>query len=292
MANNLFLPDEMVIRSQAVITGASKANPCVITAVAHGFVQGDIVYLAGLGGMIEINNRVFTVGTTTTDTFQLSGENSSGHTTYTSGGAAFRRLGSASGYNVGVLEGQLAALSTGGQFDPARLPAVASGRGMQLEDTPRALSTLASVQWTGLPAGIKRMKLVLYGLTQSVAAATNAPQFLVTLGKAAGYLTSGYTSSISLGITDVTRSIGVTNGFALGIGHISFPIINLVGVMHLGMTNTDLWSAQYSYTQRTGHPGSGAGGVNLGGTLDRIKLETLTGVFGAGGYAALYTDQS
>lgn len=290
--NNLFLPDKMILRSQATITGATKANPCVITAIAHGFANGDQVYLTGLGGMIELNNRVFTVANKAANTFELSGENSSAYTTYTSGGAAFQRLGTAAGYNVGTAEGQLGALSTGGKFPASMIPSVGAERGMTLEDTPKALSGLASVQWTGLPAGIQRMLLVLYGLVPSVGAGSFAPQFLVTLGKAAGYVTSGYVSAISLGISTATVASGSAAGMVIGMGHSSFPITNLSGSMLLTMSNTDLWSASCNYTQRPSQPGSGAGSVNVAGTLDRLKLETLTGTFGAGGYAALYTDQS
>ena len=36
--------------------------------------------------MVEVNNGTFTVAGTATNTFQLTGEDSSGHTAYTSGG--------------------------------------------------------------------------------------------------------------------------------------------------------------------------------------------------------------
>lgn len=72
------------------ITGITQANPAVVTAVAHGFTNGDIVYLAGVGGMVEADTRVanaaYTVAGATTDTFQLSGINSTAFTAYTSGG--------------------------------------------------------------------------------------------------------------------------------------------------------------------------------------------------------------
>ncbi len=73
--------------SQA-ITGATVADPVVITSVAHGFVNGDEVYIESVGGMTEINDRRFTVAGKTDDTFQLEGEDGSGHTAYTSGGTA------------------------------------------------------------------------------------------------------------------------------------------------------------------------------------------------------------
>jgi hypothetical protein len=72
------------------ITGITKANPAVVTAVAHGFTDGDSVYIAGVGGMVEADTRTsntaYTVAGATTDTFQLSGINSTAFTTYTTGG--------------------------------------------------------------------------------------------------------------------------------------------------------------------------------------------------------------
>lgn len=84
-----FYKDGGIITNTAVnISGATKANPCVITSVAHGFSNGDRIIITGIVGMTELNNREFTVAGTTTNTFQLSGVNSSAYTTYVSGGTA------------------------------------------------------------------------------------------------------------------------------------------------------------------------------------------------------------
>jgi hypothetical protein len=84
-----FFKDQAVITGTAKnITAATKANPCVITSAAHGFANGDQVLITGVGGMTELNNRVFTVANVATNTFALSGVNSSAYTTYTSGGTA------------------------------------------------------------------------------------------------------------------------------------------------------------------------------------------------------------
>lgn len=72
----------------ASITGATAADPVVITASSHGFSDGDVVKITSVGGMLEINNRVFTIRNTTTHTFELQGEDGSDHTAYTSGGTA------------------------------------------------------------------------------------------------------------------------------------------------------------------------------------------------------------
>ena len=72
---------------RANITGATQANPCVITSNGHGLVNGDIVHLNGFsGGMTDLNDLQFEVAGKTTNTFQLSGINSTGYSAYSSGG--------------------------------------------------------------------------------------------------------------------------------------------------------------------------------------------------------------
>tara|TARA_R110000787_G_scaffold23768_2_gene67789 strand:+ start:5210 stop:7963 length:2754 start_codon:yes stop_codon:yes gene_type:complete len=68
------------------ITAATTANPVVITAVAHGLSNGDEIGVFDAEGMTEINGLGFTVANKTANTFQLSGVDGSGYTTYTTGG--------------------------------------------------------------------------------------------------------------------------------------------------------------------------------------------------------------
>lgn len=70
------------------ITGATQANPVVITANAHGFANGADITVTGVLGMTEINNRRFTVANAATNTFELSGVNGTGYGAYVSGGSA------------------------------------------------------------------------------------------------------------------------------------------------------------------------------------------------------------
>ena len=82
------------------ISGATQANPVVITATAHHFNDGDRVTVEDVGGMTEINDNDFIVQNSTTNTFELwtltdggatsAGEDGTGHTAYTSGGTATR----------------------------------------------------------------------------------------------------------------------------------------------------------------------------------------------------------
>lgn len=68
------------------ITLATRTNPVVITSAAHGLQNGDYVRITGVGGMTQINNRIFQVANSTLATFTLSGVNGSTYSNYSSGG--------------------------------------------------------------------------------------------------------------------------------------------------------------------------------------------------------------
>lgn len=98
-----------------VITGATKANPVVVTVAAHGYSNGDLVDLSDVEGMTELNGKRFKIANKTTNTFELtdvdSGDDIDGtaYGTYTGGG--YSRLATTEisgldhleGYDVSVL---------------------------------------------------------------------------------------------------------------------------------------------------------------------------------------------
>lgn len=86
----------------ASIEGATAANPVVITATAHPFVNGDTVYIDGVVGMTELNMYEFTVANVAANTFELSGIDGSAYTAYVSGGTVKKVVTAISG--LGHLE--------------------------------------------------------------------------------------------------------------------------------------------------------------------------------------------
>lgn len=74
------------------ITGITRADPAVVTAVAHGFLARQVVYVSNVAGMTELNGLYFVVGAVlTADTFTLDRLDSSDFTAYASGGVATPR---------------------------------------------------------------------------------------------------------------------------------------------------------------------------------------------------------
>jgi len=103
---------------RTAITGITQADPCVVTAVAHGMATGWQVVVSDLGsdmptarGMSQLNNSRFSITVLTADTFSLqdviSGEDidSSAYTAYVEGGSV-----------IGISRTQ--ALSSAFSYDP------------------------------------------------------------------------------------------------------------------------------------------------------------------------------
>lgn len=72
--------------STIAITGATNADPCVITAVAHGIATHGVVKVASVVGMLELNDRLFAAERITDDTLRLVGVDSTNYGAYVSGG--------------------------------------------------------------------------------------------------------------------------------------------------------------------------------------------------------------
>jgi len=84
-----FFKDEGILtEATKTISAATQANPVVVTATGHGYSNGDRVFIKDVAGMVELNNREFTVANKTTNTFELSGIDGTGFTAYSSGGTS------------------------------------------------------------------------------------------------------------------------------------------------------------------------------------------------------------
>lgn len=86
--------DEALVFEPAVnITAITQANPCELTIGSHTYVAGQEVYISGIVGMTELNGGFYRINSATATTITLEdifGNNidSTGYTSYTSGGAA------------------------------------------------------------------------------------------------------------------------------------------------------------------------------------------------------------
>ena len=74
-----------VTGSNRGISAVTKASPAkVTTSSAHGYATGDEVYITGVSGMWQLNNKVYTITKTSSTQFTLNGVNSTWYNTYSS----------------------------------------------------------------------------------------------------------------------------------------------------------------------------------------------------------------
>lgn len=94
-----------VLESAKTVTGATQADPVVITISTHGYSNGDWVYLSDIGGMTELNGKYYKVANKTASTFELTDLDDNdidgtGFTAFTSGGDSSRVYEISSPYAV------------------------------------------------------------------------------------------------------------------------------------------------------------------------------------------------
>lgn len=79
------------------ITAVTEANPAVVTAASHGLANGDVVYIEGITGsaswdaLLSDAGGFFVIGGVTTNTFELTGVNSTAFGTPSIGSAMVYR---------------------------------------------------------------------------------------------------------------------------------------------------------------------------------------------------------
>jgi hypothetical protein len=79
------------LQATKTITNITQANPGNVTAVGHGYTTGDVVKIAGVVGMTQVNELYFTITTAGVDNFTI-GVDTSAYTAYSSAGTAAKTL--------------------------------------------------------------------------------------------------------------------------------------------------------------------------------------------------------
>jgi hypothetical protein len=100
----------------ANITGATQADPVVITAVGHPFSNGDKVRIYNVQGMTELNGNAYLAANVTADSFELAGLDGMGFSGYLAGGTAVKCVTNISGMDH--LEGETVTILADGAVHP------------------------------------------------------------------------------------------------------------------------------------------------------------------------------
>jgi hypothetical protein len=143
-ADQFFVDSGLSLDEPKDIGAASKANPCVLSVVGHGFEDGDLVDVKGVLGMTQLNGRRFIVANSTADDFKLkttagTNVNSSAYTTYISGGEVRKVVDQVTGLQH--LEGRTVAILANGNVYPQQV----------VEGGAVDISPAASIVHVGLP---------------------------------------------------------------------------------------------------------------------------------------------
>lgn len=89
---NVAIAMQSAIASPKTITGITNANPGVVSSTAHGYANGDVIYL-DVQGMHQVNGRAVRVAGVTTDSYQLEGVDTTLFDTFSSGTSAKVTMG-------------------------------------------------------------------------------------------------------------------------------------------------------------------------------------------------------
>jgi hypothetical protein len=156
------------------------------------------------------------------------------------------------------------------------LPTFSGTVGLLVSGTAVASTSGTSIDFTSIPAGVRRITVMFYGVSTNGTSRT-----IIQLGTSSGVTTSGYlgsngTANFSSGVfTDDITS-------ASAIRYLQTVITNITGTTWVATSNMGRSDATTVFTA--------GGGVALSGVLDRIRITTVSGTdtFDAGSINIFY----
>jgi len=156
-----------------------------------------------------------------------------------------------------------------------------------VQGTSVASTSGTSITFTGLPSWVKRITIMLNGVSTDSAASV----FSVQLGTSGGIVSTGYNSSSgSISTGQATGANGlITSGFVIGNMNAIADLFS--GIVTIANFSSNTWACT-SVTNRTGAvPVTGYSSgtpIALGGVLTQVRLTISAGAFDAGSVNILY----
>jgi len=221
-----------ITEATKTITAITKANPAVVTAASHGYSNGDHIWINDVVGMTEVNGRRFTVANKTTNTFELSGVNSSSYTTYTSGGTAAKVYEITTEYT----SSQLAELQFAQSADVMYI--------VHPSHEPTKLTRTGHTSWSITDVDFEKGPYLDQNTTST------------TLSSSATSVGTGRTLTASADLfasTDVGRLFKLGNGHGKITGFTSATQVTVEVLVALTSNGTKTWSLG-AYSNTTGFP--------------------------------------
>jgi len=147
---NVNVKMQSVIATAVTITSVTKANPGVVTKVAHGYSDGDLLFLL-VEGMFQLNERVVRVANKTADTYELEGIDTTNFDTFISGTSQKVTLGN-------TISSATTINASGGEFDFIDTTTIHQSFKTQIPGLPSAISYAMDHIWDSTDAGQAAMK--------------------------------------------------------------------------------------------------------------------------------------
>lgn len=148
---NVDVKMQSAIAAAKTITGISKASEAVVSCTAHGYSNGDIVFVLA-EGMFQVDARVFRVASVTTDSFALEGEDSTQFDDFISGTVAKVTLAT-------TITTATTISSSGGDFAMIDKTTIHQNTRSEMPGLPNAINYSMEHIWDPSDAGLKAMKV-------------------------------------------------------------------------------------------------------------------------------------
>ena len=149
--------------------------------------------------------------------------------------------------------------------------------------TAVATTSGTSIDFTGIPSWVKRITVMLSGVSTN-----GSSSYLVRLGTSSGIVSTGYVSSGSQ-LNPSSGSASSTTGIIVVVDSSGYICNGNISICKL---TSNTWVASYSLGLTGVATGTaiGGGSVDLGATLDRVRITTVNGTdtFDAGSINILY----
>lgn len=148
--SNVAVAMQSAIDAAKTITGITKANPGVVTCAAHGYANGDLVYLS-VNGMHQLNGKVARIANQATNTFELEGIDTLLFDTFSSGTVAKLTMGTS-------ITTATTINAAGGDFGFIDTTTIHANQRSQIPDLPNAATFTMDHIWDVSDVGLLAMK--------------------------------------------------------------------------------------------------------------------------------------
>lgn len=147
---NVAVAMQNALAAAKTITAITKANPGVVTSTAHGYSNGDYVFLS-VSGMYQLNDKVVRVANQTANTFELEGVDTTLFETFSSGTAEKITFGASITTATNIT-------SSGGNFEFIDATTIHGNAKAQIPGLPEATTFTMDHIWDVSDAGLLALK--------------------------------------------------------------------------------------------------------------------------------------